>query len=63
MATRDAFARAAFARNIPLHIEPLVAADWQTPCVLVRPDQFVAFAGDPPADPAAILSRAAGWGA
>ena len=61
MATRDAFARAAFALNVPLHIEPDVAADWGALCVLVRPDQFVAFTGDDRPDPAAILARAAGW--
>jgi hypothetical protein len=62
-ATRDAFARATADHTIPLHIEPHVAPDWQAPCVLVRPDQFVAFAADPPADPAATLARAAGWAA
>jgi 2-polyprenyl-6-methoxyphenol hydroxylase-like FAD-dependent oxidoreductase len=62
-ATRDAFARATADHDIPLHIEPQVAPDWDAPCVLVRPDQFVAHAGDPPADPAATLARAAGWAA
>ncbi|KMO10510.1 FAD-dependent oxidoreductase [Methylobacterium platani] len=60
-----AFARAAAALGVPLGvIEDPGSADlarYEADLILVRPDQFVAFAGAGPAgDPAAILARAVG---
>ena len=59
------FTAAAAAQGVPLTIieTPLCdsTARWQARLILIRPDHFVAFAGDTPIAPAAaILARATG---
>lgn len=54
--------RAAAARlGIPLAVVPADTTAWEAALVLVRPDQFVAWAGDRlPADPVALLASVTG---
>ncbi len=57
------FTEAARALDLPLQVLPLGpdgAARLEASCVLVRPDHYVAWAGEA-GDPAQILRRAAGW--
>ena len=61
----DGFPQAASALGIPLTVvrDDLAPARWDARAVLVRPDQFVAWAGDPgEADEAAVLRQVAGRG-
>ncbi|MGB3245742.1 MAG: hypothetical protein WBB25_14505 [Sulfitobacter sp.] len=57
------FAHAARELGVPLDIVAVPAqsaVDWDAKRVLVRPDSFVAWAGEE-AVPAKVLARAAGW--
>lgn len=62
----EAFRAAARVRGIPLDIVADSAQDgrdrYAAKLILVRPDEYVAWCGDDAADPAAILSRACGYG-
>ncbi|MEZ5752603.1 MAG: FAD-dependent monooxygenase [Paracoccaceae bacterium] len=58
-AMAPAFAEAAQRLNLPLHVvEDDGPTGYEATLILVRPDQFVAWAGDVALDPAAILARA-----
>jgi 2-polyprenyl-6-methoxyphenol hydroxylase-like FAD-dependent oxidoreductase len=58
----DGFSTAAHGLGAPLAVveAPREGSPYGAPAVLLRPDQFVAWAGDA-GDPAAILRRASGW--
>ncbi|MFZ7091430.1 FAD-dependent monooxygenase [Primorskyibacter sp. 2E233] len=61
--TDSGFVAAAQAREIPLQVLKMSDAAqkaWDAPLVLVRPDHFVAWAGEAP-DASQVMDRAAGW--
>lgn len=57
----EPFARSAAELGIPLAVVPEVSPMHESPMILVRPDQFVAWTGAEPEDAHAILRRAAGY--
>ena len=61
----DALRSAASSRAVPLEVlriaDPAIAARYEAPLVLARPDQHVAWRGDrQPDDPAALIDRVRG---